>query len=97
MHCWLRPPSRILTWWTSAGCGPRRQPHCGPALRHPYPHTLETGEHGFTVRALSGPYALARLDGSDSEFVVNLGSLAARTINLGKFSSGVPAVQEPLF
>jgi hypothetical protein len=70
---------------------------CNPALRHPYPHALDDGQHGFTIAALSGANVLAHLDGTDSEFVVNLGQLAARTIHLGDFSSAVPAVQESLF
>jgi hypothetical protein len=70
---------------------------CSPALRHAYPHALDDGQHGFNIAALSGTNALAFLDGTDSEFVVNLGSLAARTINLGEFSTAAPAVQESLF
>ncbi|MDP9997867.1 DUF2797 domain-containing protein [Pseudarthrobacter sulfonivorans] len=70
---------------------------CRPALRHAYPHALDGGHHGFTIAGLSGANALALLDGTDSEFVVNLGRLAARTLVLGEFSSAVPAVQESLF
>ncbi|MDR6413521.1 DUF2797 domain-containing protein [Pseudarthrobacter sulfonivorans] len=70
---------------------------CSPALRHAYPHALDDGQHGFTIAALSGANALARLAGTDSEFVVNLGQLAARTVVLGDFASDVPAVQESLF
>jgi hypothetical protein len=70
---------------------------CAPAARHAYPHALETGQHGFKVAALCGPNALAALPGTDAQFVVNLGRLAARAIVLGDFASDVPAVQEPLF
>ena len=38
-----------------------------------------------------------RLDGADLEFVVNLGQLKARTIELGDHGTDVPAVQESLF
>ena len=69
----------------------------GPAQRHAYPHALDQGQHGFTVTALSGANALARLDGTDAAFVVNLSQLAARTIILGGYASEVPAVQESLF
>ncbi len=70
---------------------------CAPAVRHAYPHELSTGTHGFRIDSLSGTVALARLDGADLEFVVNLGQLKARTIELGDHGSEVPAVQESLF
>lgn len=70
---------------------------CGSTPRHAYPHALDGGRHGFGITALSGTNALARLDGTDAAFVVNLGRLAARTIVLGDFASDVPAVQESLF
>ncbi|MFE4227410.1 DUF2797 domain-containing protein [Arthrobacter sp. NPDC056886] len=70
---------------------------CAPAARHAYPHDLAAGTHGFRVDSLSGSIALAALDGSDLEFVVNLGQLKARMIELGDHGSDVPAVQEALF
>lgn len=70
---------------------------CESTARHAYPHPLDCGRHGFGIGALSGSNALARLDGTDAAFVVNLGRLAARTIVLGDFASDVPAVQETLF
>ena len=70
---------------------------CVPAARHAYPHGLSTGAHGFRIDSLSGSVALARLDGADLDFIVNLGQLKARTIVLGDHGSGVPAVQEALF
>jgi len=70
---------------------------CAPAARHAYPHELSTGTHGFRIDSLSGSIALARLDGADLEFVVNLGQLKARTIELGDHGTDVPAVQESLF
>lgn len=69
----------------------------GPGQRHPYPHALDHGQHGFRITALSGANVLARLDGTDAAFVVNLSQLAARTITLGDYASEVPAVQESLF
>ncbi|MEE9094892.1 DUF2797 domain-containing protein [Pseudarthrobacter phenanthrenivorans] len=69
----------------------------GGRPRHAYPHALDGGRHGFGIAAVSGANALARLDGTDAEFVVNLSQLAARTVVLGGFSSEVPAVQEALF
>ncbi|UZX04201.1 DUF2797 domain-containing protein [Arthrobacter sp. CDRTa11] len=70
---------------------------CGPAARHAYPHPLDSGQHGFRVAALCGPHALASLQGTDAQFVVNLAQLTARAIVLGDFASEVPAVQEALF
>ena len=70
---------------------------CAQAARHAYPHDLGTGTHGFRIDSLSGSIALAALDGSDLEFVVNLGQLKARMIELGDHGSDVPAVQESLF
>ena len=69
----------------------------GAAPRHAYPHALDRGRHGFDVCSLSGANALARLDGTDAPFVVNLSQLAARTIVLGEYASAVPALQEALF
>ncbi len=70
---------------------------CAPAARHAYPHDLAAGSHGFRIDSLSGSIALAALDGSGLEFVVNLGQLKARVIELGDHGSDVPAVQESLF
>lgn len=70
---------------------------CTPAVRHAYPHQLSSGAHGFRIASLSGSVALAALDGTDLDFVVNLGQLKARTIELGDHDSEIPAVQEALF
>jgi hypothetical protein len=71
---------------------------CRPVARHAYPHDLGTGTHGFRIAAVSGSIAVAALDGAELEFVVNLGQLKARTVELGdQHSSEVPAVQESLF
>ncbi|MHA7222160.1 DUF2797 domain-containing protein [Arthrobacter sp. RHLT1-20] len=70
---------------------------CAPAARHAYPHNLGAGAHGFRIASLSGSIALASLDGTELEFVVDLGQLKTRTIAFGRHGSGVPAVQEALF
>ncbi|MGO4228295.1 DUF2797 domain-containing protein [Arthrobacter sp. YAF34] len=70
---------------------------CTPAARHAYPHDLAAGAHGFRIVSLSGSVALAALDGSELEFVVNLAQLKARIIELGDHGSDIPAVQEALF
>ena len=69
----------------------------GPTLRHSYPHDLSQGVHGFRISSLSGGYALAAIEGSELEFVVSLGLLKARKIELGNHRSEVPAGQESLF
>ncbi|KUM32608.1 DUF2797 domain-containing protein [Arthrobacter sp. EPSL27] len=70
---------------------------CAPAARHAYPQELSKGAHGFRIDSLSGSIALARLDGADLGFIVNLGLLKARSIELGDHGTDVPAVQESLF
>ncbi|WP_181405744.1 DUF2797 domain-containing protein [Pseudarthrobacter phenanthrenivorans] len=70
---------------------------CSTTARHPYPHALESGAHGFTVRSVCGSFALAGLDGADLEFVLDLGRLKGCSIEPGRHRSEVPAVQEALF
>lgn len=70
---------------------------CSASPRHAYPHSLASGPHGFTIQSVCGSFVLAGLDGSDLEFVVDLGQLKGRTVMLGGYSSEVPAVQEALF
>ncbi len=72
-------------------------PLCSVSRRHPYPHALAAGSHGFTITSLCGSFALAAIDGTELEFVVDLGRLKGRNIELGQYSSEVPAVQEALF
>jgi hypothetical protein len=67
----------------------------GEGLRPGRPACLSArpgaGAHGFRIDSLSGSIALAALDGSGLEFVVNLGQLKARVIELGDHGSDVPA------
>jgi hypothetical protein len=70
---------------------------CSASPRHAYPHSLADGPHGFTIRSVCGSFVLATLDDTDLEFVVDLGRLKGRRIELGDYSSEVPAVQEALF
>ncbi|MFF1250929.1 DUF2797 domain-containing protein [Pseudarthrobacter sp. NPDC058329] len=70
---------------------------CSATARHSYPHALDSGQHGFTIRSVCGSFVLAALDDAGLEFVVDLGRLKGRTIELGTYSSEVPAVQEALF
>ena len=81
--------------WARPGLADRA---CMPVARHAYPNDLGAGAHGFRISTVSGSIAVAALDGSELEFVVNLGQLKARTVELGDHhSSEVPAVQESLF
>lgn len=70
---------------------------CGASARHAYPHGMDRGSHGFTLKALCGSHGLASIEESGLDFVVNLGLLKARHVELGEFHSEVPAVQEALF
>jgi hypothetical protein len=58
---------------------------------------MDCGSHGFTLNALCGSHGLAAIEESGLDFVVNLGLLKARHVELGEFRSEVPAVQEALF
>jgi hypothetical protein len=80
---WIRPPLAARL--------------CSGSARHAYPHALDSGAHGFTLRSVCGSFLLASLDDTDLEFVLDLGRLKGRTIELGQHSSEVPAVQEALF
>jgi hypothetical protein len=70
---------------------------CSGTARHTYPHVLDSGAHGFTVRSVCGSFLLATLEDTELEFVMDLGRLKGRTIELGEHRSEVPAVQEALF
>ncbi|MFF2316285.1 DUF2797 domain-containing protein [Arthrobacter sp. NPDC058097] len=70
---------------------------CAAASRHAYPHGMDGGSHGFTLRSLCGSHGLVSLDGSELDFVVNLGLLKGRLVEPGEHTSQVPAVQEALF
>ncbi|NYE95353.1 hypothetical protein FHU41_001574 [Psychromicrobium silvestre] len=65
------------------------------AQREPYPLTLDGGEHGLPLNAMLGPFAVAELEGTD--FVLNLGELKGKLIELGEFHSELPARQTSLF
>lgn len=69
----------------------------GDGTRYAYPQPLDSGTHGLQLVSLLGSCALVRLDGSDADFLVDLGQLKARIITLGSFSSEAPILQERLF
>ncbi|MBW4096428.1 MAG: hypothetical protein HIU81_14215 [Acidobacteria bacterium] len=68
-----------------------------PGSRHAYSLPLTEGDHGFRIGSILGGFALARLDGTDAELVVNLNELKGHMINFGDYSSEVPTVQDALF
>ncbi|NYD77034.1 DUF2797 domain-containing protein [Arthrobacter cupressi] len=65
--------------------------------RHPYPQAFDGGDHGFTVRSLSGATALVSLPGEESGFIAGLGALKGRRIEFGHYCTEVPALQDSLF
>ncbi len=67
------------------------------AQRHPYPSALDGGGHGLLIKAILGGYVLAAIDGTETDFVVNLGLLKGKRITLGNYRSVPPAVQNSLF
>lgn len=60
-----------------------------------YPLSVETGDHGGTVRAVLGQVALLGLP--EGDFLLNLGLLKGRRVELGEFRSPPIAVQDELF
>jgi hypothetical protein len=65
--------------------------------RHAYPHALDGGTHGLSVRSVLGGFALVRTDGTKLDFVVDLGALKGKRIRFGDFSSAPSPVQDQLF
>lgn len=68
-----------------------------PGRRTAYPQSLDAGQHGMRLDSILGPTALARLDGADGAFLVDLGALKGRKVRFGNFQTEVPALQESLF
>jgi hypothetical protein len=85
-------------WLPPAAMRPLREP---PPLgsRLPYPHALDSGEHGLDIEACAGSAALARTEpGEDAvRFLVDLGLLRGRRVVLGAYSSEPAEVQEAMF
>ncbi len=61
-----------------------------------YPQ-VDGGDHGFLIQAVVGSTAMVRLDGTETDFLVDLSCLKGLLIEPGEFSSTVPDVQELLF
>lgn len=60
-----------------------------------YPADIGTGSHGFEIRTCVGQAVIATVD--DASYVVDLAALKGRRIELGAFTSDLPAVQSALF
>jgi hypothetical protein len=54
---------------------------CSATARHTYPHALDSGAHGFTIRSVCGSFVLATLDNAELEFVLDLGRSKAAPSN----------------
>lgn len=64
---------------------------------HPYPLALDAGQHDLTIEAMCGRLAaVSRPDGAD-RFVIDIGRLYGREIEIGSFQSDEVTVQDSLF
>lgn len=62
-----------------------------------YPLQLTAGEHGLVLRGVLGNTALAGTDDAGLDFLADLTSLKGQRLELGDYSTSLPALQEPLF
>ncbi|MCC9192576.1 DUF2797 domain-containing protein [Arthrobacter sp. zg-Y916] len=62
-----------------------------------YPLPLGAGEHGLVLRGMLGSTALAATDDVGLSFLADLTALKGQRLELGAYSSALPALQEPLF
>ncbi len=64
---------------------------------HPYPLALDAGQHHLRIEAMCGRLAaVSRPDGAD-RFIIDIGRLYGRVIEVGSFRSDEVAVQDSLF
>lgn len=68
-----------------------------PGRRTAYPQPLDSGQHGIRLDSMLGATALAGLDRTEGEFLVDLGGLKGRKIQCGDYQTEIPALQESLF
>ncbi|WP_254923837.1 MULTISPECIES: DUF2797 domain-containing protein [unclassified Rhodococcus (in: high G+C Gram-positive bacteria)] len=94
----------MLTEAGIAGCTPVDERWAPPAGREAlsenvsrvaYPADIATGSHGLEIRTCVGQAVIATVD--DETYVVDLAALKGRRIELGAFTSDLPAVQSALF
>ncbi|WP_415974209.1 DUF2797 domain-containing protein [Rhodococcus sp. 077-4] len=94
----------MLTEAGIAGCTPIDERWIPPAGRDAlsenvsrvaYPADVATGTHGLGIRTCVGQAVIATVD--DETYVADLAALKGRRIELGAFTSDLPAVQSALF
>lgn len=76
-----------------------RDPASLPELvLRPYPGSLGSGLHGFTVQQCWGPVALVTLDGDpESTWAVDLSALVGHRVQCVSARTAVPQIQDGLF
>lgn len=80
--------------WTN----PRNPETLAGLAVHPYPGSLDHGDHGFTIDQWWGPVALVRLDNDpDSHWAVDMSTLIGHRITPGDHVTDVPQIQDSLF
>lgn len=65
----------------------------GPRIAYPLP--LNEGSHGIQLNGLLGSFAWGSVE--DQDFLLDLGALKGRILELGQFESELPALQDSLF
>lgn len=64
---------------------------------HPYPLALDTGQHHIRIEAMCGRLAAVSRPGGSDRFVIDIGRLYGREIEIGTFQSDEVTVQDSLF
>ena len=64
---------------------------------HPYPVALDAGSHHLRIEAMCGRLASVSRPGGRDRFVVDIGRLYGREIELGSFTPDDLLVQDSLF
>lgn len=62
-----------------------------------YPLPLASGEHGLLIHGLLGSTALVSTDSAELRFLADLTQLKGQRLELGRFRTALPALQESLF
>jgi hypothetical protein len=95
---------QLLTDAAIGGCRPIAERWTPPAGRETlsendtrvaYPADVATGSHGLQIRTCVGQAVIASVD--EQTYVADLAALKGRRIELGAFTSDLPAVQSALF
>ncbi|WP_343037891.1 DUF2797 domain-containing protein [Arthrobacter wenxiniae] len=68
-----------------------------PGRRIAYPRPLDSGEHGMRLDSMVGSHGLVAVDGAESVFLADLAALKGHKIELGSYTTDIPALQESLF